>query len=107
MRKHTVGKLKFDEYGHIVPENQKNSLDKFLTGGFISALNAQGERGEQVRANDRRIVAAWNACDEISTEALEQGVIADLLEAAKYALIPESHDRLEKLKAAIHKAEGK
>jgi hypothetical protein len=32
-------------------------------------------------ANARRIVAAVNACEGISTEALEQGVVAEMLEA--------------------------
>jgi hypothetical protein len=35
---------------------------------------------QEERANSRRIVAAVNACEGISTEALEQGVAAELLE---------------------------
>lgn len=41
---------------------------------------------EECKANARRIVAAWNACDGISTEALEAGAVADLLEALKDGL---------------------
>jgi hypothetical protein len=37
-------------------------------------------------ANARRIVAAVNACKGIGTEALEQGVIRDLLEALEVLL---------------------
>jgi hypothetical protein len=36
---------------------------------------------EQHEANARRLVAAVNACRGLSTEALEQGVVAELLEA--------------------------
>jgi len=34
-------------------------------------------------ANARRLVACWNACLDIPTEALEAGVVKDLLEACK------------------------
>lgn len=37
----------------------------------------------EAEANARRIIAAVNACEGISTQALEQGVIAELLEALK------------------------
>src|ERR1700687_3987469 len=40
---------------------------------------AESER----EANARRIVAAVNACEGIPTEALEQGVVRELLEALK------------------------
>ena len=40
------------------------------------------ERIEQVREQDaRRAVACVNACAEFSTEALESGVLAELIEA--------------------------
>ena len=38
---------------------------------------------EIMEANARRIVACWNACLDISTEALEQGVIPEMLQALK------------------------
>ena len=31
----------------------------------------------------RRIMAAWNACEGISTEALEAGIVNDMLEALR------------------------
>ena len=38
-------------------------------------------------ANDaRRLAAAWNACEGISTGALEEGVVADLLAACEFAV---------------------
>jgi hypothetical protein len=41
---------------------------------------------EENEANARRIVAAVNACQGISTKALEQGVIGQLVEALDYLL---------------------
>jgi hypothetical protein len=41
---------------------------------------------EQHEANARRIVAAVNACNGFGTEALEQGVVGELLEALKGCL---------------------
>jgi hypothetical protein len=43
-------------------------------------------RWDTVRANARRIVACVNACTGIPTEALEGGVVADLLAACKAVL---------------------
>ncbi|HEY7330684.1 MAG TPA: hypothetical protein VH592_23795 [Gemmataceae bacterium] len=42
--------------------------------------------GEANEANARRICAAVNACKGISTEALEQGIVADLLAHLKTLL---------------------
>ena len=59
-------------------------------------------------ANTRRIVAAVNACKGISTEALEGGVVNDLLEACKKAntcaSIPDYV--MDLIRAAIAKAKG-
>lgn len=52
-------------------------------------VGATYERNDILRlpaeANARRIVAAVNACDGIPTEALEAGVVADLLVACEVA----------------------
>jgi hypothetical protein len=50
------------------------------------AVSLCGITAEQ-RANARRIVAAVNACEGIPTEALELGIVADLL-AALEAILP-------------------
>jgi hypothetical protein len=44
-----------------------------------SAMQALGMLSPVEEANARRICAAVNACKGISTEALEQGVVAELL----------------------------
>ena len=35
------------------------------------------------QANARRLVACWNACQSIPTEALEAGVVGELVEACR------------------------
>lgn len=70
---------------------------------------AQGytNRQDEDRANARRIVAAWNACDGISTEALESGAVADRLEALRFAEDSVGDLKaLETVRAAIAKATG-
>jgi hypothetical protein len=47
----------------------------------IADLRYNGKGLAHVEANARRICAAVNACKGISTEALEQGIVAELLEA--------------------------
>jgi hypothetical protein len=54
--------------------------DGWNTVAFIEAI------WPGAHANARRIVAAVNACEGIATPALEQGVIAELLEALDYLL---------------------
>ena len=44
------------------------------------------EVAEEERTNARRIVAVINACQGISTEALEQGIVAELLANLKTLL---------------------
>uniref|UniRef100_A0A6M3LJR2 Uncharacterized protein n=1 Tax=viral metagenome TaxID=1070528 RepID=A0A6M3LJR2_9ZZZZ len=60
-------------------------------------------------ANAHRIVAAVNACKGIPTEALEAGVVADLLAACKAAMYPGDKTVREvqkQLRDAIAKARG-
>jgi hypothetical protein len=53
-------------------------------GVYVAEIDGQDvgqfATNEQHEANARRIVAAVNACQGISTEALEQGVLAELLQ---------------------------
>jgi hypothetical protein len=62
-----------DPYGTYVAE-----IDGQDVGRFASR--------EQHEANARRLCAAVNACQGISTEALERGVIRELREALDYLL---------------------
>ena len=69
--------------------------------------------------NARRICAAWNACDGISTEALKAGVVKDMLEALKMVAwldqgfvndgkraMPSPQSVIEAVLAAIARATG-
>jgi hypothetical protein len=49
-----------------------------VEGGRISPRYPSGD---EMRANARRVVALWNACAGLSTEALESGALAKALEA--------------------------
>jgi hypothetical protein len=51
----------------------------------VSVQGCRHTPKEEIDANARRIVAAVNACESISTHALEQGVVAELLEALQGA----------------------
>ena len=63
-------------------------IEDYQSNGNYSILcNFQGRGRSQVavssnQPNARRIVAAVNACQDISTEALESGIIDELVEAA-------------------------
>lgn len=86
--KHTPGLLVHDTSGHPKPDVRAASGRAVAHTWMVCASTpktAQGytNRQDEDRANARRIVAAWNACDGISTEALEAGAVADLLEALK------------------------
>ena len=52
------------------------------TGGYS---DNNPETYDENKANARRICAAWNACEGIPTEALEAGVVKDMLEALRIA----------------------
>jgi hypothetical protein len=58
-----------------------------------SAMQALGMLSPVEEANARRICAAVNACEGISTEALERGVLAGMLSALRHAKhVCEQHD---------------
>lgn len=68
-------------------------------------------RGEQSFYNAHRIVAAVNACEGISTEALESGVVKELVkelvEALRGMVDSGSEISFERARRAIAKAEGR
>jgi hypothetical protein len=63
----------------------------------------------QVAANAHRICAAVNACEGITTEALEQGVVAELMDQLTF-LVRWAEDQGEECRfarAALAKAKGR
>jgi len=80
MRKaqHTPGPWEIDEFHNIqTPDGQ------LLLGGVVTPMTA-GSSMQTAHVNASRIVAAVNACEGISTKALEDGVVKELLEALEY-----------------------
>lgn len=79
---HTPGPLRFAKQGSGFQFSAGKLLDptdKLI--GFISGVT-KWRRGE-AEANAHRIVATWNACEGMSTGALETGVVTDLLGACE------------------------
>lgn len=76
---HTAGRLTINEWCCIHDESGEILL---LTG---VALTTECHRPSQrlARANGRRLVAAWNACVALPTEALERGAVERLVELAR------------------------
>jgi len=88
------------------------------TNGVVAQCPLTGlESGNEVAAaNARRIAATWNACEEagLSTEALESGVVREMVEALE-ALLPSIEDAVgeiyywpeyERAKAVLAKVRG-
>jgi hypothetical protein len=112
---HTPGKMGFSEgcdgnseyapdFPMVGPEDSDEAICWLETGL---------ERESVVHANGERIAAAWNAVDGISTEALESGVVADLLAACLRFIEVNAYNGYEfesnepEVYSAIFKALGK
>ena len=78
MSKHTAGDLVLKEF-----EAGEELVLVDSTGECVA--QGGGEWPEPERSNMRRLAAAWNAVAGIPTEALEGGVIRELVEALKLA----------------------
>lgn len=79
-------------------------------GYNVADCNDYHASPEEQQANARYIAAAWNACEALSTEALEGGVVGKLLaytecqEAWDEYIVWPSAEALETLNAALSKA---
>lgn len=136
MSKHTPGPLAFGQWPSLEKGNANESgwveiwseadPDECCPYPIISC------KGHDPVANARRLVACWNACDGISTEELEAGLIAGLISIVRaknavdrqrdellFALIDllpdaisnhiggaDTQARIDAARAAIGKAEG-
>lgn len=90
MSDHTAGPWGYALCHEATPHYEIGPLDEdgrvdliesvaVTVSGYAPALVREAE------ANARRIVACVNACEGLSTEALEQGVVGELLAALKEA----------------------
>jgi hypothetical protein len=57
----------------------------------IVPLAYVGVKGHPNEGNAQRLVAAWNACEGIPTEALDTGVVQDMYEALKAEVKLDEH----------------
>jgi hypothetical protein len=80
--KHTPGPWEHGNNGLIYGQYAEDDVEAPFVCDVIedSAMQALGILSPVEEANARRICAAINACEGISTEALEQGIVAELLE---------------------------
>lgn len=93
-----------------------NDIPNSKTGPDV--VSAPAMRQMPAEVNARRLAACWNACQSIPTEALEAGVVEELLEAVRKAslwvdqysalpgLRPAAVCMLRVLEAALAKAKG-
>jgi hypothetical protein len=67
-------------YGTVPFTDNSEGSDTFgQTYSEQDLIIAKGRTLEEAQANARRVTAVWNACQYIPTEALESGIIAELL----------------------------
>lgn len=89
--KHTPGRLA----ANPIQPNQIATADARREIARATILSSHHETA----ANARRIVACWNACEGISTEALELGAIQDRIASACGELYEVKRQRDELLQA--------
>lgn len=85
--KHTPGPWKVIQAGNalgIVPKKRPAGISAREVED-IASLSLMDEQND-AKANARRICAAVNACEGLSTEALESGIVAELAGALRLTL---------------------
>lgn len=80
--KHTAGEVSMSSSFMLISEDGKVVISTLpfpgMTDLSVPVLVAE--------ANAKRLMALWNACQNIPTKALEEGVVEGILEALKIAL---------------------
>lgn len=97
---HTKGKLHVGEmHNQSIDINHSHGDVKGAISLTIAKVTARPSWIGESEANARRLVACWNACEEISTESLELGIIDEITDILKaYAA---DRDRLQALNAEL------
>lgn len=75
----------------------------FLRSGQDVLAVVWGETDEEERANARRFAAAWNATRSLPTEALEAGVVEEMVEVPKEIDTGNLYDGIQKARALLSK----
>ena len=118
MSGHTNGKLEVKKSPFEVYNRGHGQLKNQLVIGYTLVAALYDDKIND--PNPRRLAAAWNACEGIPTEALEAGVVKDMLGALKMvgAIIHNGDDpdgsgffditsaQIEQVFAAIARATG-
>lgn len=110
--KHTHEPWRVSPIGSTIRAKRRHICERGREYIFPNSTVAKLPVSPNRRGDGRRIVAAVNGCTGIPTEALEAGVVADMLEALKAVRAvlaerePQPLPALAKVLAAIAKAEG-
>lgn len=102
--KHTQGPLVLDQHGAI----RGGPMVRFINGSAqeqvaMTTVTSWMEPGEHIE-NARRLVACWNACEGISTDAIEtegSAVMGWARAASKLLRLRSEHDELQESHQAI------
>ena len=89
MSAHTKGKLELedrDERLLLWADGSHDYVAELSTAADGADEDAQSAYEDEQRENARRLVACWNACDGISTEALEAGALLAVLPRAEHSV---------------------
>lgn len=82
---HTAGRL--ERHGHNLSTILPSGYPRRIAQTYSVARGSPGIEPDvpasEGDANARRIAAAWNACENLSTDELERGIVADLLAALR------------------------
>ncbi|KKN77921.1 hypothetical protein LCGC14_0354860 [marine sediment metagenome] len=84
---HPVAEVTHGDWGDDYPALRfvgNSSLDHKVEA-YMEQITYGSIGRETAKANAIRLVACWNACDSISTEALEGGVVGEMREALELA----------------------
>lgn len=79
MSKHLPEPWTVFESQNAVRPGIDSAIESVVIFSEDEANGVQGDTAEEALANARRIVACVNACQSISTETLENGVIKDMV----------------------------
>lgn len=103
---HTPGRLVEDTRGPRADIRSESGRIVAVTYGLGFPKTAEGleKRTQEDRANRRRLVACWNACDGLSTEALESEGNAALGWSRTASKLIHATTQRDELLAALDKA---
>lgn len=106
---HTPGRVEHDMRGYPHSDVRSVSGRKIANTwgtGHPKTAEAYKRRTEEDRANARRLVACWNACEGLSTEALERLGTLDRAKVELDVIRTKAIAQRDELLAALHQIVG-